>query len=146
MASRGKFKPGQSGNPSGRPKGARNATTLAAEALLDGEAEQLTRKAIELALEGDIQALRICMDRIVPHRKGRPVTFQLPGISNSGDLSNVAMALLRSVAEGDVTPEEAVPASTIIEAARRAIETTELIERLDALEGKRTGRGPNAAA
>src|SRR4029077_7685570 len=41
--------PGQSGNPSGRPKGSRNRTTLAAEALLDGEAEQLTRKAIELA-------------------------------------------------------------------------------------------------
>src|SRR5690348_2496063 len=43
------FRPGESGNPAGRPRGARNRTTLAAEQLLDGEAEVLTRKAIELA-------------------------------------------------------------------------------------------------
>src|SRR5262245_47204912 len=43
------FEPGQRGNPSGRPKGARNKTTIAVEALLDNEAEALTRKLIELA-------------------------------------------------------------------------------------------------
>jgi hypothetical protein len=57
-----RFKPGQSGNPNGRPNGARNATTIAIEELLDGEAEALTRKAIELAKAGDMQALRLCMD------------------------------------------------------------------------------------
>jgi hypothetical protein len=36
------FEHGQSGNPSGRPKGARNKTTIAVEALLDNEAEALT--------------------------------------------------------------------------------------------------------
>jgi hypothetical protein len=59
-----KFKPGESGNPDGRPRGSRNATTLALEALFDGEAEALTRKAIELAKTGDIPALRICLDRL----------------------------------------------------------------------------------
>jgi Family of unknown function (DUF5681) len=44
------FQPGQSGNPSGRPKGARNKATLAVEALLENEAEALTRKVIDLAL------------------------------------------------------------------------------------------------
>jgi hypothetical protein len=39
------FKPGHSGNPNGRPKGVRNKTTLAVEALLDGEAEAITRKS-----------------------------------------------------------------------------------------------------
>ena len=58
-----KFKPGQSGNPKGRTKGSRNQMTLAMEALLDGESEALTRKAIELALGGDITALRLCLDR-----------------------------------------------------------------------------------
>ena len=53
------FQPGQSGNPKGKPKGARNRAPLAAEVLLDGEAEALTRKAIELALAGDTVALRI---------------------------------------------------------------------------------------
>ena len=49
---------GQSGNPAGKPKGARHRATLAAETLLDGEAEALTRKAIALALAGDPIALR----------------------------------------------------------------------------------------
>ena len=57
------FKPGQSGNPAGKPKGTRNATTLALEALLDGQAAALTQKAIDLALAGDMAALRLCLDR-----------------------------------------------------------------------------------
>src|SRR5687768_16932362 len=68
------FQKGQSGNPDGRPKGSRNATTLAVESLLDGEAEALTRKAVELAIAGDIAALRLCLDRVLPPRKDRPVT------------------------------------------------------------------------
>ena len=58
-----RFEEGQSGNPAGRPKGARNRTTLAMQALLEGEAESLTRKAIEMAQEGDPVALRMCLDR-----------------------------------------------------------------------------------
>ena len=54
----GRFQKGRSGNPAGKPKGARHRATLAAEALLDGEAEALTRKAVELALAGDGIALR----------------------------------------------------------------------------------------
>src|SRR5215475_9848913 len=67
-----RFRPGVSGNPAGRPKGARNKSTLAAEALLDGEAEALTRKAVEMALGGDTVALRLCLERLVPPRKDRP--------------------------------------------------------------------------
>ena len=37
-------RPFEKGNP-GRPEGARNKTTLAAQVLLDGEAENITRKA-----------------------------------------------------------------------------------------------------
>jgi Family of unknown function (DUF5681) len=78
---RGKpFKPGKSGNPAGKPKGSRNATTRAMEALLDGESEAHTRKAIELAKGGDMAALRLCLDRILPPRKDRPLKFALPGI------------------------------------------------------------------
>jgi Family of unknown function (DUF5681) len=72
------FEPGISGNPSGRPKGSRNKTTMAVQALLDGKAEALTRKAIELAKGGDITALRLCMERILPPRKDRPLSFDFP--------------------------------------------------------------------
>ena len=72
-----KFAPGQSGNPAGKPKGARNKTTLAIEALLEGEADALTRKAIEMAKDGDGPALRMCLDRLAPPRKDSPVCFDL---------------------------------------------------------------------
>ena len=93
----GQFKPGQSGNPSGKPKGARNKVTLAIEALLDGEAEELTRKAIELAKTGDIPALRICLDRILPPRRDRPVAFELPKIESAKDAANAISAVLAAV-------------------------------------------------
>ncbi len=117
MANRGLFKPGQSGNPKGKPKGARHKATLAAEALLDGEAEGLTRKVIELALDGDLAALKMCMDRILPPRKGRPITFTLPEMTDTGDLRAVALAILKAVSEGVVTPEEAVAVAPLIKAA-----------------------------
>jgi hypothetical protein len=47
----GRFRKGQSGNPAGRPPGVRNKATETAELLLDGDAEALTRKALELELE-----------------------------------------------------------------------------------------------
>src|SRR5689334_3084270 len=68
----GRFSKGQSGNPRGKPKGARHRSTLAAEALLDGEAEALTRKAIEMALAGESTALRLCLNRILSPRRERP--------------------------------------------------------------------------
>src|SRR3954463_11789814 len=80
------FQKGQSGNPRGRPPGARNRATQAIEALLDGEAETITRKAVELAKAGDTVALRLCLDRLAPVRKDRPVTFALPRIETTADL------------------------------------------------------------
>src|SRR5215218_6521027 len=74
------FQKGQSGNPNGKPKGTRHRVTMAAETLMEGEAEAITRKAIELAKEGDGPALRLCMDRIYPPRKDRPVRFRLPSL------------------------------------------------------------------
>jgi hypothetical protein len=73
----GRFRKGRSGNPKGRPAGARNKATQTAELLLDGEAEALTRRAVELALAGDGMALRLCLERIIPPRRGRPVQLGL---------------------------------------------------------------------
>jgi hypothetical protein len=65
---------------SGNPVGARNKALLAMEALLDGEAEAITRVAVETAKEGDTTALRLCLERILPPRKDRPVSFSLPNL------------------------------------------------------------------
>src|SRR6185437_8037184 len=81
------FQKGRSGNPAGRQPGCRNRTTLVAEALLEGEAQALVRKAIELALAGDTTALRLCLERVVPQRKSRAVAFEAPRIDRVEDLA-----------------------------------------------------------
>ena len=64
-----RFKPGESGNPAGKAKGTRHRITRAIDELLDGEADSITRKAIELAKAGETVALRLCLDRLCPPRK-----------------------------------------------------------------------------
>jgi hypothetical protein len=115
------FKPGQSGNPDGRPKGARNRSTIAAEALLDGEAEALTRKAIELALAGEPTALRLCMERLLPARRDRPVSLELPSIQSAGDVCEAINAVLVAVGDGEVTPAEAAAVAKLIDTAGVAL-------------------------
>ena len=78
------FEKGRSGNPGGRQRGSRNKATLAAAALLAGESEALTRKAVELALVGDPTAMRLCMERVLPPCRERTVKFSLPPIEAAG--------------------------------------------------------------
>ncbi len=134
----GRFKPGQSGNPAGKPAGARHRATLAIEALFEGEAEAIGRKCIDLALGGDGIALRLVMERLVPLRKGRPVQFDMPDVDGVADLSNALGAVLKATAAGVLTPEEAASISQILDARRRAIETAELERRIADLEAAPT--------
>ncbi len=80
-----RFEKGQSGNPGGRRVGCRNKTTIAAAAFLTGEAEALTRRAVELALVGDPTAMRLCIERILPPCRERAVKFVLPPIESAAD-------------------------------------------------------------
>lgn len=134
----GRFAPGASGNPRGKAKGARHKVTLAVETLLEGEAEALTRKAIELGLDGDMTALRLCLDRIAPARRERLVTFTLPAIATAADHPNAIAALIKAVSEGELTPAEAQSVSAVLAEHRKAIETAYLEERLNAIEGSMT--------
>jgi flavoprotein len=129
-----RFRKGRSGNPAGRPQGSRNKTTLAVDALLDGEAETLTRKAIEKAKDGDVTALRLCLDRIAPVRKDRPVTFSLPTIACASDAAKASAALVAAVSLGEITPSEAVELGRLLESYVRALEVTEIEDRLNKLE------------
>ena len=76
---------------------------MTAEALLDGEADALTRKAIELALEGDTTAMRLCLERLLPPRKERPIQVDVPSIESKGD---ALKALRAALADGELTPDE----------------------------------------
>jgi hypothetical protein len=134
------FRPGRSGNPSGRPKGARNRATLAMEALLDGEAEELTRKAIELAKCGDMGALRLCMDRLLPARRDRAVNFALPKLETPADAVKANAALVEAVAEGELTPSEAAELAKLVEGFTRTVDLHDIQARLDKLEQQQEGK------
>lgn len=121
------------GNP-GRPKGARHKTTLAIEALLDGEGEALAQKAIDLALEGDMAALRLCIERLAPQRRDSPVAFSLPEMNSAQDAAKAASAVLAAVSEGELTPMEASHVMGLVEQYRRALETSQLEARISKLE------------
>jgi hypothetical protein len=131
---KGRFGKGQSGNPSGRPPGARNKATLTAELLLDGEAEALTRKALELALGGDAAALRLCFDRIIPPRRQRAVQLGLPQVTSAADLGATMAAITNAAARGAITPGEAAELARVVEIFVRAVETSDFERRLRALE------------
>jgi Family of unknown function (DUF5681) len=116
------FAHGNSGNPKGRPKGARNKTTLAAEALLDGEAEAIIRKVIEKALDGDATALRLCVERILPPRRDRAVEFDLPEIKSVADAANASASVLKACAEGTLSPAEAAEVMALIATHLRTLD------------------------
>ena len=125
----------------GRPKGARNKTTLAVEAMLDGDAELITRKAIDMALEGDGPAIRLCLERLLPARKDSPVVFTLPPIETALDAVTASTALLSAVAAGDVTPEEAGKVMGLLTAHKQLVEVCDLEARLQRLEEKGLSHG-----
>ncbi len=104
------------------------------EALLDGEAEALTRKAIDKALEGDTAALRLCLERIAPVRKDRHVTFPLQPINTAADAVTAAASLVAAVASGDLTPSEASELGKLIDSVVRSLEASEFASRLEKLE------------
>jgi hypothetical protein len=130
----GRFEKGVSGNPAGRPAGSRNSATLACEALLEGQAEALTQKAVDMALAGDTVALKICIDRIFPARRDRPVTFALPPITSARDAADIAAAVAEAVAAGQLTPSEAAELGKVIELYVRAYQVAELNDRTARLE------------
>ena len=119
---------------SGRPKGSRNKATLAIESLLQGQAEALTHTSVTQALEGDSVALRLCMERIAPAPKDKPVSFYLPKMKNAMDASEAARSVLTAVSAGELTPIEATRVMGLIDSYRRTLELTEIEERLRALE------------
>ena len=127
---------GTSGNPAGRPKGARNRTTVAVEEILDGEADALARKAIALALAGDTVALRLCLERIAPAKRERPTPFTLPKLETAADAVQASAALVEAVAAGELTTAQAAELGKLVESYIKAIEVTDVIERLERLEAR----------
>src|SRR5262249_24385079 len=135
----GRFPKGVSGNPQGRPPGSRNRATELAEALLDGEAEALIRKLLDLALAGDPAALKLCLERIVPRRE-RTLRFAAPKIESAADIAAACGAITAAAAEGAIGPADAAELMRMIDIAMRAIAAGDFDRRLRLLEETRAAR------
>ena len=126
-------RPFQKGN-SGRPRGSKNKTTAAIEALLEGQAEAITAKIVELALAGDRAAMRLCFEQLLPARPTRSLSLELPPIASATDAAAAIAAIIAAVAAGDITPGEAEVLSRIVESAARAFDTRDFEARVARME------------
>ena len=81
----GRFRKGQSGNPAGRPRGARHKLTVLGEKILEADAAAIMAAVVVSAKGGDPTAMRLCVERLVPVRKGRPVAFSMPRLTTADD-------------------------------------------------------------
>jgi hypothetical protein len=130
------FQKGESGNPAGRPRGARNKRTLLAEHLLEGDTEAIVRTMIERAKEGDMAAVRLCVDRICPRLTDRPAGFELPPLARAADAPPAMAAIAQALADGDLTAAEAADLGKFVESFVRAFAEADLEKRLGRLEAR----------
>jgi hypothetical protein len=141
---KGRFRKGRSGNLAGRPAGIPNPAARAAMMLLDGEAEALTRKAVELALGGDAAALRLCFERIAGPRRGRPVAFELGAIDSAADLAAAMASVAAAAACGTITPDEALTLSRVVETFLRTLDARQAERHRDWLKAYYAGAQKSA--
>jgi hypothetical protein len=129
--SRLRGRPFQKGN-GGRKPGAKNRTTLVAEALLHGEELELVRKAIELAKAGDVQMLKFLLDRILP--KDSSVRVDVPPMKAASDAIDALGAIIDAGGTGRIAPNEGSAVASLVVARARMINDAELNLRLDDIE------------
>ncbi len=133
-----KFKRGKSGNPKGRPKGRPDRRTALRE-LLQPHAQELIQKAVDLALEGDGQALRLCLERLVPPIRSTDEPVVLDGLT--GSLTEKAEKIVAAMAAGTLTPSQATDALQSLSAHARIKEVDDLERRVSELEQARQASG-----
>jgi hypothetical protein len=124
------FKPG---NP-GKPQGARHHMTLLAEQLMADDVEAVVAKVVKAAKAGSMPAAKLILDRVAPPRKGRPMTIALPDVSTPSGVTTALAAVVKAMADGMISTDEAAAVAGVIEMQRRAIETEQIEARLLAIE------------
>jgi Family of unknown function (DUF5681) len=127
------FQPGQSGNPSGRPRGSRNRTTGALRALIDEEAEELIRVLAEAGRSGNVSAAKALLDRILPPARSGFGETELQ-LNSELPLTAAADAVIQAVSDGALAPSDAVQIGTLLKIRAELTGFAELEQRLAKVE------------
>jgi len=115
------FVKGQSGNPAGRPLGSRNKVNREAEAALEAVGGGLVDRIIDHAGAGHPTAMRLCMDRMLPMGRHRPVAVVLPPVNIPDYALMAAAEISRAFAAGDISIDEAKALIGLAEGMARLI-------------------------
>jgi hypothetical protein len=127
------FKKGQSGNPKGRPKGIEDRRTRFRKHI-ESKADDLIEKVVEMALEGDVRAIKLCLERISPPMRPKDEPIEIRGLK--GTLSEQGENIISAMGEGKLTPSEAASMLSALASQTRIVEADQLEKRLAALEAK----------
>lgn len=139
--SKGRFAKGFTQNPTGRKAGSRNKATQAALALMEGQLEQITQTLIDAALDGEMTAIRLILERLVPPCKEKALPpLDLPPVTDATSLPKLTAAILGAVAEGRITPGEGQTLAALANTHAKNLELAELEQRIAALE-RTQGKG-----
>jgi hypothetical protein len=132
----GRFSPGASGNPTGRPR--TESAALRAQLAENGPA--IAAVVIEAAIGGDLQAAKLVLDRISPPLRAQaaPILLDLPGRPENA--TSTAAAIIRAAADGDLPPDVAAQLVAAVGTLARIIEVDELKDRLESLERAMKGQ------
>jgi len=133
----GRFPPGHSGNPAGRPPGSRNKSTLAVEEALAARAGELVGALLHSVHDGKGAALRICFDRLAPLAKGRPVPFALPPLACHDDVVAAGAQVVSGMADGELTPAEAQDIFRVLESFKKLLTPADPAPAADAAASRR---------
>jgi hypothetical protein len=137
-ATKAGWKPGESGNPKGRPKGSRNRASVIAEEF-EKEGSAVAQVVIQAAKNGDIHAANLVLQRLAPPLKARSERVRFP-IDTTKPLAEQAAQVLQAIADGDIDPDSGRAVIDCICSFASVRELDELSNRLNALEDSISGR------
>ena len=127
-----KFKPGQTGNPNGRPKDKTPATLLRKSII--GEMPEIINTLVGLAKGGDVAAAKVLLDRCVPALKPQSMPINLPV---NGTLAEQGGEIIRATLSGHISPDIGSQLITALANQAKIIEIDELTKRIELLESKK---------